>query len=160
MDKTLYQAWERYNDLLFRCLQHDLNNHQKVHIFYKGLDIPSRKMVYSQGLIPMMPPTQALKSIQNMVDHSQNWYNEATTWHGSSNNSNELTDITKRIDNLKYDMQKLQENMHAIQIYGRINKKKSLMDEQIRKFREDLDMNLRVKDDATKNLQGKSKKLT
>ncbi|GKC23213.1 putative ribonuclease H-like domain-containing protein [Tanacetum coccineum] len=35
VDETLYQAWERYNDLLFRCPQHDLNNHQKVQIFYK-----------------------------------------------------------------------------------------------------------------------------
>ncbi|GJZ65461.1 ribonuclease H-like domain-containing protein [Tanacetum coccineum] len=35
IDESLYQAWERYNDLLFRCPQHDLNNHQKVHIFYK-----------------------------------------------------------------------------------------------------------------------------
>ncbi|GJZ11680.1 ribonuclease H-like domain-containing protein [Tanacetum coccineum] len=57
MDETLYQALERYNELLFKYLQHDLNNHQKVHIFYKGLDIPSRKMVDSQGLIPMMLPT-------------------------------------------------------------------------------------------------------
>ncbi|GJZ39182.1 ribonuclease H-like domain-containing protein [Tanacetum coccineum] len=30
MYKTLYQAWERYNDLLFKCPQHNLNNHQKV----------------------------------------------------------------------------------------------------------------------------------
>ncbi|GJU96355.1 hypothetical protein Tco_1321111 [Tanacetum coccineum] len=67
MDETLYQAWERYNDLLFRCSQHNLNNHQKVQIFYKGLDIPSRKMADSQGLNPMMPPAKALKSIQNMV---------------------------------------------------------------------------------------------
>nr|GEU57215.1 hypothetical protein [Tanacetum cinerariifolium] len=29
MDETLYHAWERYNDILFRCLQHDLNHHQK-----------------------------------------------------------------------------------------------------------------------------------
>ncbi|GJU82614.1 hypothetical protein Tco_1284979 [Tanacetum coccineum] len=30
MDKTLYHAWESYNDILFRSPQHDLNNHQKV----------------------------------------------------------------------------------------------------------------------------------
>ncbi|GKB51006.1 hypothetical protein Tco_0901759, partial [Tanacetum coccineum] len=30
--ETLYQAWERYNDLLFKCPQHDLNNHQKEKI--------------------------------------------------------------------------------------------------------------------------------
>ncbi|GJU81261.1 hypothetical protein Tco_1283626 [Tanacetum coccineum] len=43
MDETLYYAWERYNDLLFKCLHHDLNCQQKVHIFYTGLDIPTRR---------------------------------------------------------------------------------------------------------------------
>ncbi|GJT61701.1 hypothetical protein Tco_1005234 [Tanacetum coccineum] len=116
MDETLYQAWERYNDLLFKCPQHDLNNHQKVQIFYKGLDIPSHKMVDSLGLIPMMPLAEALKSIKNIVDHSQNWYNGATTWQGSSNNSNDIAVITKRVNSLGHDMQILKENIHAIQV--------------------------------------------
>ncbi|GJZ09223.1 ribonuclease H-like domain-containing protein [Tanacetum coccineum] len=30
MDETLYHAWERYSDLLYRCPQHDLNCQQKV----------------------------------------------------------------------------------------------------------------------------------
>ncbi|GJS80962.1 hypothetical protein Tco_0747503 [Tanacetum coccineum] len=29
-DETLYQAWERYNDLLYKCLTHDINSHQKT----------------------------------------------------------------------------------------------------------------------------------
>ncbi|GKB48503.1 reverse transcriptase domain-containing protein [Tanacetum coccineum] len=37
-DDTFYQAWERYNDMLYKCPTHDLNSHQKVNIFYKGLD--------------------------------------------------------------------------------------------------------------------------
>ncbi|GJT05124.1 hypothetical protein Tco_0839586 [Tanacetum coccineum] len=28
-DETLYQAWQRYNDLLYKCPTHDLNVHQK-----------------------------------------------------------------------------------------------------------------------------------
>ncbi|GJT82043.1 hypothetical protein Tco_1056385 [Tanacetum coccineum] len=28
-DETLYEAWERYNDLLYKCPTHDLNIHQK-----------------------------------------------------------------------------------------------------------------------------------
>ncbi|GJW77387.1 ribonuclease H-like domain-containing protein [Tanacetum coccineum] len=64
MYETLYQAWERYNDLLFKCPQHDLNNHQKVQIFYTGLDISTRRILVSRGFITLMTPTQALKSIQ------------------------------------------------------------------------------------------------
>ncbi|GJV95567.1 zinc knuckle CX2CX4HX4C containing protein [Tanacetum coccineum] len=29
-DETLYQAWEWYNDLLYKCPTHDINNHQKT----------------------------------------------------------------------------------------------------------------------------------
>ncbi|GKF34341.1 hypothetical protein Tco_0107541, partial [Tanacetum coccineum] len=35
-DETLDHAWERYNDLIYQCLLHDLNCQQKVHIFYTG----------------------------------------------------------------------------------------------------------------------------
>ncbi|GJS00673.1 ribonuclease H-like domain-containing protein [Tanacetum coccineum] len=48
-DETLYHAWERYNDLLYQCPLHDLNCQQKVHIFYTGLDISTRKILDSNG---------------------------------------------------------------------------------------------------------------
>ncbi|GJY55198.1 retrovirus-related pol polyprotein from transposon TNT 1-94 [Tanacetum coccineum] len=64
IDETLYHAWERYSDLLYRCLQHDLNCQQKVHIFYTGLDISTHRMLDSRGFITLMTPTQALISIQ------------------------------------------------------------------------------------------------
>ncbi|GKD23589.1 ribonuclease H-like domain-containing protein [Tanacetum coccineum] len=72
IDETLYHAWERYNDLLYRCPQHDLNCQQKVHIFYTGLDISTHRMLDSRGFITLMTPTQALISIQVMADHSHN----------------------------------------------------------------------------------------
>ncbi|GKA13594.1 ribonuclease H-like domain-containing protein [Tanacetum coccineum] len=79
IDETLYHAWERYSDLIYRCLQHDLNCQQKVHIFYTRLDISTRRMLDSKGFITLMTPTQALISIQVMADHSHNWYDETTT---------------------------------------------------------------------------------
>ncbi|GJX52775.1 hypothetical protein Tco_0281144 [Tanacetum coccineum] len=36
-DESLYQAWKRYNDLLYKCPTHDINIHQKVGCqIYKG----------------------------------------------------------------------------------------------------------------------------
>ncbi|GKC01704.1 hypothetical protein Tco_0987840 [Tanacetum coccineum] len=78
-DETLYHAWERYNDLLYQYLLHDLNCQHKVHIFYIGLDISTRKILDSNGFILLMTPTQALESIQVMADHSHDWYDETTT---------------------------------------------------------------------------------
>ena len=69
-DETLYQAWDRYNDLLYRCPTHDLNNQQKVNIFYKGINVATRQMIDSQGPIPGMTLAQALDVIQDMADHS------------------------------------------------------------------------------------------
>ncbi|GJU24633.1 hypothetical protein Tco_1163254 [Tanacetum coccineum] len=78
-DEALYHAWERYNDLIYQILLHDLNCQQKVHIFYTGLDISTRKILDSNGFIHLMTPTQALESIQVMADHSHDWYDESTT---------------------------------------------------------------------------------
>ncbi|GKB38018.1 hypothetical protein Tco_0882960 [Tanacetum coccineum] len=58
-DESLYQAWEQYNDLLYKCPTHDINNHQK-------------------GPIPGMRPAQPLTAIQTMADHSQKWHNRTT----------------------------------------------------------------------------------
>ncbi|GKE06009.1 hypothetical protein Tco_1398027 [Tanacetum coccineum] len=79
MDETLYHAWERYNDLLFKCPQHDLNNHQKVQIFYIRLDISTRRMLDFREFIPLMTLTKAFKLIQIMTEHSHDWYDETTT---------------------------------------------------------------------------------
>ncbi|GJY47337.1 kinase-like domain, phloem protein 2-like protein [Tanacetum coccineum] len=93
MDETLYHAWERYSDLLYRCPQHDMNSQQKVHIFYTGLDISTLRMLDSRGFIPLMTPTQALKSIQVMAEHSHDWYDETTTRGRINDSSNNVDAI-------------------------------------------------------------------
>ncbi|GKA21291.1 hypothetical protein Tco_0701280 [Tanacetum coccineum] len=91
MDKTLYHAWERYSDLLYRCPQHDLNSQHKVHIFNTRLDISTRRMLDSRGFIPMMTPTQAPKSIQVMAKHLHDWYDETTA-------RGRINDISDNVD--------------------------------------------------------------
>ncbi|GJX05162.1 hypothetical protein Tco_0191078 [Tanacetum coccineum] len=75
----------------------------KVHIFYTGLDIPTRRVLDSKGFIPLMKPTQALISIQVMAEHSHNWYDEATTREQINDSPNNV------------DTKKPKENIHAIQ---------------------------------------------
>ncbi|GKE96773.1 hypothetical protein Tco_1581628 [Tanacetum coccineum] len=78
-DESLYQAWERYNDLLYKCPTHGINCHQKENIFYKGLSTMNRQLLDSQGPIPGMTPAQALTAIQTMADHSQKWHDGTTS---------------------------------------------------------------------------------
>ncbi|GKB54270.1 reverse transcriptase domain-containing protein [Tanacetum coccineum] len=103
MDETLYYAWEMYNDLLFKCSHHDLNYQQKVHIFYTGLNIPTRRVLDFKEFIPLMTPTQALISIQVVAEHSHNWYDEATTREQNNDSPNNV------------ETKKPKENIHVIQ---------------------------------------------
>ncbi|GKD65758.1 hypothetical protein Tco_1307866, partial [Tanacetum coccineum] len=116
-DESLYQAWEQYNDLLYKCLTHDINSHQKVNIFYKGLSIMNRQLLDSQGPIPRMTPAQALTAIQTMADHSQKWHDRTTRRNIRSSSSNDrLAALVNKLDNLGRDMKKLKESVHAIQV--------------------------------------------
>ncbi|GJX58663.1 hypothetical protein Tco_0290053 [Tanacetum coccineum] len=58
-DETLYQAWERFKELLMRCPQHYLTDMQEVILFYKGLEVPTRQILDSKGAIPTMTAVDA-----------------------------------------------------------------------------------------------------
>ncbi|GKA69681.1 hypothetical protein Tco_0775745 [Tanacetum coccineum] len=97
-DESLYQAWERYNDLLYKCPTHDINSHQK-------------------GPIHGMTPAQALTAIQTMADHSQKWHDETTSRYVRSSSSDDgLAALVSKLDNLRQDMKKLKESVHAIRV--------------------------------------------
>ncbi|GJX93639.1 hypothetical protein Tco_0348225 [Tanacetum coccineum] len=116
-DESLYQAWERYNDLLYKCPTHDINSHQKVNIFYKGLSTMNHSLLDSQGPIPEMRPAEALTAIQTMADHSQKWHDGTTSRKiGSSSSSDRLAALVNKLNNLGRDMNKLKESVHAIQV--------------------------------------------
>ncbi|GJR09646.1 pyruvate dehydrogenase (acetyl-transferring) kinase, mitochondrial [Tanacetum coccineum] len=48
-DKTRYQAWEHFKELLMKCPQHSLTKMQEVNLFYNGLDVPTRHILDSRG---------------------------------------------------------------------------------------------------------------
>ncbi|GJW08279.1 hypothetical protein Tco_1570702 [Tanacetum coccineum] len=116
-DETLYQAWERYNNLLYKCPTHGINNHQKVSIFYNGHGALNHQLLDSQGPIPGMTPVQALTVIHTMADHSQKWHDGSSNRNIESNsNSKGIAAIVNKLENLGRDMKKLKENVHAIQV--------------------------------------------
>ncbi|GKE06062.1 hypothetical protein Tco_1398080 [Tanacetum coccineum] len=51
-DENLYQAWERFKELLMKCPQHYLTEMQEVILFYNALGIPTRQILDSRGAIP------------------------------------------------------------------------------------------------------------
>ncbi|GJX63991.1 hypothetical protein Tco_0298334 [Tanacetum coccineum] len=112
-DETLYQAWERYNDLLYKCPTHDINSHQKINIFYNGLITMNRQLLDS--------------SSSRNID--------------SSSNTKGIVAIISKLDSLGQDMKKLKENVHAIQVGcqtcgGAHLNKECLLNEEVKSMEE------------------------
>ncbi|GJX77090.1 putative reverse transcriptase domain-containing protein [Tanacetum coccineum] len=74
-DETFYQAWERFKELLMKCHQHYLTEMHEVILFYNGLDIPTRHILDSKGVIPSKTAADAKVAIQEMAEYSQKWHN-------------------------------------------------------------------------------------
>ncbi|GJT31235.1 gag-pol polyprotein [Tanacetum coccineum] len=71
-DETLYQAWERFKELLMKCPQHYLTEMQEVILFYNGLDVPTRQILDSRGTVSTKTAENAKKAIQKIAKYSQN----------------------------------------------------------------------------------------
>ncbi|GKF16342.1 hypothetical protein Tco_0061260, partial [Tanacetum coccineum] len=63
LDETLYQAWERFKELLMKCPQNYLTEMQELILFYNGLDVPTRQILDSRGAIPTKTDADAKKAI-------------------------------------------------------------------------------------------------
>nr|GEZ78466.1 hypothetical protein [Tanacetum cinerariifolium] len=115
-EETLYQAWERYNDLLYKCPTHDINSHQKVNIFYNSTSTINCQLLDSHGPILGMAPAEGLTAIQMMTGHSQKWHDGSLSQSiCGSNNSEGMAPIASKLDNLGRDI-KLKETVYAIQV--------------------------------------------
>ncbi|GJT77701.1 putative reverse transcriptase domain-containing protein [Tanacetum coccineum] len=86
-DETLYQAWERYKELLMKCPQYYLIEMQEVILFNNGLDVPTRQILDSRGAIP----------------------NKTATSDG-------LTAIQAQLNNLGREIKKVTEKVYAAQV--------------------------------------------
>ncbi|GJR11268.1 hypothetical protein Tco_0793920 [Tanacetum coccineum] len=62
-DETLFQAWDRFKELLMKCPQHYLTEMQEVILFYNGLDILTRQILDSRGAIPTKTAEDAKEAI-------------------------------------------------------------------------------------------------
>ncbi|GJS21684.1 hypothetical protein Tco_0450316 [Tanacetum coccineum] len=97
-DETLYQAWERFKELLMRCPKHYLIDMQEVILFYKGLEVPTRQILNSKGAIPTMTVADAKVAIQEMVEHTQKWYDKMSTRTRSTETSDGLVVIQAQLN--------------------------------------------------------------
>ncbi|GJV63427.1 hypothetical protein Tco_1474255 [Tanacetum coccineum] len=70
-DETLYQAWERFKELLMKYHQHYLTEMHEAILFYNRLDVQTRQILDSKGAIPFKTAVDAKVAIQEMAEYSQ-----------------------------------------------------------------------------------------
>ncbi|GJS06260.1 hypothetical protein Tco_0363056 [Tanacetum coccineum] len=89
-DETLYQAWERFKELLMKCPQHYLMEMQET-------------------------DADAKVAIQEMTEYSQKWHNR-TSRTRSTENSDGLAAIQAQLNNLGREIKKVNEKVYAAQV--------------------------------------------
>ncbi|GJV83663.1 hypothetical protein Tco_1523561 [Tanacetum coccineum] len=114
-DENLYQAWERFKELLMKCPQHYLTEMQEVVLFYNGLDVPTRQILDLRGAIPSKTVADAKIAIQEMDEYSQKWHNE-TSRVRSTETSDGLAAIQAQLNNLGREIKKVNEKVYAAQV--------------------------------------------
>ncbi|GKD06553.1 hypothetical protein Tco_1181527, partial [Tanacetum coccineum] len=113
-DETLYQAWERFKELLMKCPQHYLTEMPEVILFYNGLDVPTRQILDSKGAIPTKTAADAKIAIQEMAEYSQKYHN-GTSRTRSTKTSNGMAAIQAQLNYLGREIKKVNEKVYAAQ---------------------------------------------
>ncbi|GJX60890.1 putative reverse transcriptase domain-containing protein [Tanacetum coccineum] len=98
-----------------KCPQHYLTEMQEVILFYNGLDISTRQILDSRGVIPTKTDKDAKKAIQEMAEYSQKWHNE-TSRGRSTETSDGLAAIQAQLNNLEREINKVNEKVYATQV--------------------------------------------
>ncbi|GJZ45050.1 putative reverse transcriptase domain-containing protein [Tanacetum coccineum] len=98
-----------------KCPQHYLTEMQEVILFYNGLDIPTRQILDSKGVVPTKTAEDAKKAIQEMAEYSQKWHN-GTSRGRSTETSDGLAAIQAQLNNLGREIKKVNEKVYAAQV--------------------------------------------
>ncbi|GJS10794.1 hypothetical protein Tco_0367590 [Tanacetum coccineum] len=72
-----------------------------------GLDVPTRQILDSKGVISSMKAGDAKKAIQEMADHSKKWHNGTSTRARSTDTSDGLAAIQAQLNNLGNEIKKV-----------------------------------------------------
>nr|GEU92602.1 hypothetical protein [Tanacetum cinerariifolium] len=105
-DKNLYQALERFKELLMKCPQQYLTEMQEVILFYNRLGIPTRQILNSRGAIPSKTDADVKIAIQEMAEYSQKWHNR-TSKSRSTKTSDGLAAIQAQLNNIGREIKKV-----------------------------------------------------
>ncbi|GKA61891.1 hypothetical protein Tco_0761410 [Tanacetum coccineum] len=95
----------------------DLNEHieKEVILFYNGLEVPTRQILDSKGVIPTKIAADAKTTIQEMAEYSQKGHNE-TSRTRSTKTSDGLAAIQAQLNNLGREIKKVNKKVYFAQV--------------------------------------------
>ncbi|GKC68266.1 integrase, catalytic region, zinc finger, CCHC-type containing protein [Tanacetum coccineum] len=108
-NEPLHLAWERFNDSLYNCPKHKINEHEQLQIFYQGLNTETKWKVDFKGPIPRMTPTARIKAIIELLKHLLSWYKEEDLMN------NDLNVVFKQINNFEQNMNDISKEVRMTQ---------------------------------------------
>ncbi|GKB36989.1 hypothetical protein Tco_0881931 [Tanacetum coccineum] len=88
---------------------------QEVILFYNGLDVPTRQILDSKGVIPSKTVADAKIAIQEMANYSQKWHN-GTSRTKSTKTSDGLAAIQAQLHSLGREIKKVNEKVYTPQV--------------------------------------------
>ncbi|XP_071699938.1 uncharacterized protein [Rutidosis leptorrhynchoides] len=120
--ETLYDAWTRFGKMLRNCPQHGLNNFNKVQIFYKGVNVSTRKEIdiAAGGSLMKKTSDEASEIISETATHSYDCHQEMDVSRSShvtsTETSHELASVKAQLATFKRQMESITKEMHAIKV--------------------------------------------
>ncbi|GKD05268.1 putative reverse transcriptase domain-containing protein [Tanacetum coccineum] len=98
-----------------KCPRHYLTKIQEVILFYNGLDVPTRQILDSRGVVQTKTAADAKTAIQEMAEYSQKWHN-GTSRGISTETSDGLAAIQAQLNNLGREIKKVNEKVYVAQV--------------------------------------------
>ena len=79
--ESMYEAWERYKDLLRKCLHHELPGWLQIQTFYNGLRLEHRAMVDATagGSLMRRTPEDAYGLLDDMAFNAFSWNSDRSS---------------------------------------------------------------------------------
>ncbi|XP_071699387.1 uncharacterized protein [Rutidosis leptorrhynchoides] len=107
-NETLYDAWTHFRKMFRKFPQHGLSNFNKVQIFYKGVNVPTRKEIdiAAGGSLMKKTPDEAYNIISKTATHS----------YDCTETSDELASVKAQLATFKRQMYSMTKEMHAIKV--------------------------------------------
>ncbi|XP_016648321.1 PREDICTED: uncharacterized protein LOC107880735 [Prunus mume] len=112
----MYEAWERYMELLRKCPYHELPKWMQVQTFYNGLNTTSKTLIDAAAGGALMAKTQdeAYELLETMTSNSYQWPSErAMPKKAGVHDVDAITALTAQISTLSKQLGSL--NVNAIQ---------------------------------------------